>query len=43
MPEGTILRRWASCIRTDDRAATPNDMRRTGISDDGAINGHVGF
>ena len=43
MPGGMILRRWASRVRTDDRAACPHDARRTGVSDDGAATGNVGF
>jgi len=43
MPESMILRRWASRIRTDDRAAYTDYVRRTGVSDYGATMGNLGF
>lgn len=43
MVDGTILRRWASRIRTADRAAYTDYVRRTGVSDYGATPGNLGF
>ena len=43
MPETKILRRWASRIRTEDRAAYTHYVRRTGAADYGACEGNLGF
>ena len=43
MPETTILRRWASRIRTENRAAYTDYVRRTGAADYGATQGNLGF
>lgn len=39
----TILRRWASRIRSEDRAAYTGYVERTGVSDCGATEGNLGF
>jgi hypothetical protein len=39
----TILRRWASRIRTEDRAAYTRYVERTGIGDYGSTEGYLGF
>ncbi|KRE13952.1 hypothetical protein ASE63_17795 [Bosea sp. Root381] len=38
-----IARRWASIIRTRDKAAYTDYVRRTGVSDYGATDGNLGF
>jgi len=39
----TILRRWASRIRTEDRSAYTGYVERTGIGDYGSTEGNLGF
>jgi heme-degrading monooxygenase HmoA len=43
MAETVIARRWASIIRTQDKAAYTDYVRHTGISDYGATDGNLGF
>lgn len=43
MAGSTILRRWASRIRTADRAAYTDYVRQTGVLDYGATPGNLGF
>ncbi|KRE16814.1 hypothetical protein ASE63_13850 [Bosea sp. Root381] len=43
MTKTTILRRWVSRIRTEDRAAYTDYVKRTGVSDYAAITGNLGF
>ena len=43
MTATTIMRRWASRIRTEDRSAYTSYVERTGIGDYGATEGNLGF
>ena len=43
MIRATILRRWASTIRTKDRAAYVKYVRSTGGDDDSGTPGNLGF
>ena len=43
MTDTIILRRWASRIRTEDRAAYTDYVDRTGVADYGATEVNLGF